>query len=564
MADTIKVSVLMPSLNVGKYITECMESVIRQSLREIEILCIDAGSADGTLEILRAYEAKDPRVKLILSEKKSYGHQMNLGLAAARGEYIGVVETDDWAEPEMFAELLDAAQRHDADIVRANYYEYYAENGIRNVAVENAKGCRYNEVFTPRSEPEMIFKAPALWSGIYRRSMLAAHDIRFSETPGASFQDTAFFLKLCSVADRALLLDRYYLHYRRDNENSSVNSRGKMLCVCDEMREYEAFLAKCALSDAEKEQLGAVLMKRVLLTYKWNYSRLPAEDQWTFLQVMHEELLERKAHGQLTESLYTQPQRKDLMEVLYAPERFFQRTCKKYAAHPALDRLFPGELLRECSLAQPQLSLILPARNAAAAMSAALESALLQTLNSLEILCLDEAPKDAASLPAPDDPRLTLVRIMDQGKASARNIALRLARGKYLLFLDDADALRADACAYLLEQAEEKDLDILCFNGSCGQPAKEKDGHDAAELSSAVVPGDAYLCLAGANGNPCADVTAMLLRRELLHSCRAAFTDGLLLSERAFCFRCLMNAKRVWHSPEALYLQKAPDEAPAA
>ena len=100
-----EISVIMPSLNVAPYIRECMDSVLCQSLKNIEILCIDAGSTDGTWEILEEYARKDVRVQLIRSDKKSYGYQMNLGLKAANGEYIGIVETDDYILPETFEEL---------------------------------------------------------------------------------------------------------------------------------------------------------------------------------------------------------------------------------------------------------------------------------------------------------------------------------------------------------------------------------------------------------------------------------------------------------------------------
>ena len=91
-----KVSIIMPSLNVASYIEECMESVIHQSLQDIEILCVDAGSTDGTLEILNEYAKKDGRIRVIKSDRKSYGCQMNLGMKKASGKYIGIVETDDY------------------------------------------------------------------------------------------------------------------------------------------------------------------------------------------------------------------------------------------------------------------------------------------------------------------------------------------------------------------------------------------------------------------------------------------------------------------------------------
>ena len=83
-----KVSIIMPSLNVAPYITECMESVIHQTLQDLEILCVDAGSTDGTWEILEEYSKRDGRIRLIRSPQKSYGYQMNLGIREAVGRKI--------------------------------------------------------------------------------------------------------------------------------------------------------------------------------------------------------------------------------------------------------------------------------------------------------------------------------------------------------------------------------------------------------------------------------------------------------------------------------------------
>ena len=89
-----KVSVILPSLNVADYMEECLESVINQSLRELEIICVDAGSTDGTKEILDDYAGKDSRITVLQSDIKSYGKQVNIGLDYASGEYIGILETD--------------------------------------------------------------------------------------------------------------------------------------------------------------------------------------------------------------------------------------------------------------------------------------------------------------------------------------------------------------------------------------------------------------------------------------------------------------------------------------
>lgn len=107
----------MPSFNVAEYIEECMESVIRQTFVDIEIINVDAGSTDGTLEILRKYAEKDTRIRMICSDKKSYGHQVNIGVELAKGKYIGIVDTDDKIANNMY-EILYKEMEEDVDYVK--------------------------------------------------------------------------------------------------------------------------------------------------------------------------------------------------------------------------------------------------------------------------------------------------------------------------------------------------------------------------------------------------------------------------------------------------------------
>ena len=95
------------------YIRECIQSVGKQTLREIEILVVDAGSTDGTREILEEFACNDARIRIISSDKKSYGYQVNIGISLARGEYIGIVDTDDFIVPEMYEKLYDRAKKYD-------------------------------------------------------------------------------------------------------------------------------------------------------------------------------------------------------------------------------------------------------------------------------------------------------------------------------------------------------------------------------------------------------------------------------------------------------------------
>ena len=130
-----KVSVIMPSLNVADYIEEAVQSVINQTLKDIEIICIDAGSNDGTWEILTRLAAADGRIILRHSDRKSYGFQVNLGIAMASGEYIAVVETDDYVDSKMYERLYQEAVAHDCDYVKSDYFAYWTQADRKRVFV---------------------------------------------------------------------------------------------------------------------------------------------------------------------------------------------------------------------------------------------------------------------------------------------------------------------------------------------------------------------------------------------------------------------------------------------
>ncbi len=217
-----KVSIIMPSLNVASYIRECMESVVNQTLWDIEILCIDAGSTDGTNEILTEYRVKDSRIRLIPSDKKSYGYQINLGIAMARGEYVGIVETDDSIEPDMYEALYHAATEHDLDYAKAGFYTMVTPGGERYL-LENFLGGPLDQVissdyFLKGEQSPDIF----IWNGIYRLSFLKKNHIQLNESPGAAFQDCGFRYWADMHLGRGMFLNRFLYRYRRDNAASST------------------------------------------------------------------------------------------------------------------------------------------------------------------------------------------------------------------------------------------------------------------------------------------------------------------------------------------------------
>ena len=102
-----KVSIIIPVYNVESYIRTCIDSVLAQSLKDLEIICVDDGSTDSSPVILDNYASKDSRVKVVHKPNRGYGHSMNVGYEAATGEYIGIVESDDYILPDIYGTLYD-------------------------------------------------------------------------------------------------------------------------------------------------------------------------------------------------------------------------------------------------------------------------------------------------------------------------------------------------------------------------------------------------------------------------------------------------------------------------
>jgi glycosyltransferase involved in cell wall biosynthesis len=266
------VSILVPICNVEKFLDKCLSSLSNQTLKNIEIICINDGSKDRSLDIIKKYADKDKRFKIIDKSNSGYGDSMNKGLELASGQYIGIVESDDFASPDMFESLYKIALNKDADIVRSNFFFYWTDRP--EIKFQQKEFTHYNEVTNCLAHPEILKFPPAIWSSIYKREFLVKNKISFLPTPGASYQDTSFFIKAFVAADKIYFLEEGYLHYRQDNSNSSVKQCGleKVMLVHREFEEADNFLANVPENKRTSIKYEYALKK--INTYFWNLYRV--------------------------------------------------------------------------------------------------------------------------------------------------------------------------------------------------------------------------------------------------------------------------------------------------
>ena len=324
-----RVSIIMPSLNVRPYIEQCMNSVLGQTLKDIEVICVDAGSDDGTRQILGEYEARDKRVKVLDSDRKSYGYQVNLGFDHASGEYLGIVETDDFIDADMYEKLYTAAVKDDLDVCKAGFYFYWSGPPEREEPSPIASEVTAARVFCPvmdfKSELERVdfFNIkPSIWSAVYKRSFINGSNIRLNETPGASFQDTAFNFKVWALAKRVRLLTDCVLHYRQDNEQSSVNNPGKAYCICDEYAVIDEFLDK---NPALKGKLEGVKVRLKYDAYLWNLRRLDDSLKPDFLKRAQQEFSHELDMGYADRGCFITYKWKVFLLIIQDPDKFLEK-----------------------------------------------------------------------------------------------------------------------------------------------------------------------------------------------------------------------------------------------
>lgn len=276
--NNIKISVLVPICNVEKYLDKCLSSITSQSLKELEIICINDGSKDSSLKIIKKHASVDDRIVVIDKLNSGYGDSMNKGLGVAKGEYIGIVESDDFVDRMMFEDLYMLAKQYDADLVKSNFNMYW-DSPTRKVYFNNLS---IDNIIDDKevARDHIFWGMPAIWSAIYKKSWLLDKKIKFLSTPGASYQDTSFNFKTAVSAKNIVITSKAYLNYRQDNANSSVKnaSMEKVYLLHKEWEEVEKYLKANHYMSTFSKYYNTLKFNG----YAWNYMRISNIDRKSY------------------------------------------------------------------------------------------------------------------------------------------------------------------------------------------------------------------------------------------------------------------------------------------
>lgn len=208
-----KISIIIPVYNVEQYIAKCLNSLCKQTLQDIEIICINDGSTDNSLKILQEFASNDSRIILLNQSNKGQSAARNLGISQAHGEYLGFVDSDDWVDLDYFEKLYYTAKKYDCDIACAGFKR------CGRFLKSKRKSFKKVQVYTEIKDIVKLDNLPEhnyIWNKIYKRS---EWDFTFQE--GRYFEDMALLIKILYKMKSFVTVPETYYNYRK-NPTSTV------------------------------------------------------------------------------------------------------------------------------------------------------------------------------------------------------------------------------------------------------------------------------------------------------------------------------------------------------
>jgi glycosyltransferase involved in cell wall biosynthesis len=216
------VSIIVPVYNVEKYLAQCLDSLIMQTLKNIEIILIDDGSTDNSGLICDEYAAKDKRFLVIHQKNKGVSAARNSGIQVASSKWITFIDSDDWIEPDMLEKAIDLAEKYNVDILQWNHYNNWPQKEKKQKPIQPetiiCDGKEINRfqlaLLNPNGDSDVSGAAiRGVWAKLYKSSLIKTNDLVFSEGNNQC-EDLVFNLTAFEHAKRIMLVNQYWYHYR--------------------------------------------------------------------------------------------------------------------------------------------------------------------------------------------------------------------------------------------------------------------------------------------------------------------------------------------------------------
>jgi len=555
-----KVSIIIPVYNAEKYLGKCLESLLSQTLQEMEIICVDDGSSDGSPEILKRFQERDGRVRILTQENQYAGAARNNGMKEAQGEYLLFLDADDFFENTLLEKVYNQGKKMEADIVLFGAKQYNDKTGIVSPASWYFKrdALPRENPFSGKTENTDVFAlvTPAPWTKLFRRE--------FVEKQGLSFQglqnsnDVYFVLTALALAEKITYVDEELVFYRVGMKGSLQGSKSLHPdCFIEAYAGVYHELRRRGIYERYEEGFMNILLSGCA-------HNLRTVTDWG----LRRRICERMAEPEFAE-----------MGLMERREEYFRRKEDFVFVNGILNafeweaqhqkRLLPTEpvIIRkaENDIGIPRVSVIIPVYNVEKYLRECLDSIVNQTLREIEIICVDDGSTDGSPEILREygekDCRITIISQENRGISSARNHGADIASGEYFYFMDGDDILERDALSRLYQLSEEKSLDVLYFDGESFFETEELKEIKKNYITYYARKGDYSRVMTGPQmlhemiamdeyrSSLCLQfISSVHYRQENLR-----FEEGIIGEDNIFTFQCIMPAHRVYHMKEAFF-----------
>ncbi|MDR3051366.1 MAG: glycosyltransferase [Oscillospiraceae bacterium] len=489
----VKVSVIVPVYNAEQYLHDCMDSILTQTLQNIEVICVDDGSTDHSKKILEDYASRDDRVRILHLKHIFAGEARNRGIEVARGDYLCFVDADDFIDPNALMIAYTTARQNDSDLVLFVEDKFYTQTHSFTAASGSLRLDMLppDPVFSSKTWSDKIFNitAPNIHNKFCSRALVQKYHIRFA--PFRHSEDILFAFLVLALADRVSITDREkpFYHYRSDvPANLEHNRQGSSGLFIDTLKITKDSL----VSHGVYKRLEKSFMNAAIILCAYNLNGCKAQmDQDTILSRFNDGFLKGYgAAGFPGAWLLSDAERNAYAQIV-------TQSRKPWLSSIPLRNSAPQDEAEQCVNAlqkEPAISVVLPVYNVARFLPECIDSLQRQDFADFEMIFVDDASTDYSTeiiaRYAEQDARIRLLRQEHQSAGAARNNGMQYARGKYLLFLDPDDFYEPAMLGLAFQQAEARRSDICMFRFAVYDNEKKKAAEQRWAVKTEDLPGN--------------------------------------------------------------------------
>ena len=565
----MKASIIIPFYNDKLYVQECLESVLGQSYRDIEVICVDDGSFDGSSEIVQGVAQCDDRVRVFRQKNKGLSAARNLGLAEARGEYVLFVDSDDLLSQDAVERLVCYAEKNDLDHIISGV-EVFKDAESLSVSDSLLRAekeyfrikndsicwsiCSGTELFVRLMENDSFYVSAN--TRFLRRRLLEKGGIRFIE--GIIHEDAIFTPEVMLSSERTVVIpDKFYKRRLRD---------GSIMTSIDQNVRHVTGLLVAAMKMTEVFAVDANLQK-ALEKYKTYLYR----KAYIYLNQCDDRSLAKDSILNAILSILGEKQASLVKDIVYPLMSLcleYDARARKYRDKRLSSRLKrlvnfkPRKKIRATdeSVTEIKVSVIVPVYNAERHLRQALDSLCAQTLKDAEFICVDDGSSDGSGAIleeyAKRDLRFRVFHRINRGLAETRNFGVSQSRGEYLTFMDADDYVESVWLEEIYKISRENKLDI-CISDF--QMFSEKTGetlphwwtleNQAKNLVFHKVISPRRLKKWAVAGN----VWSCMFNRQFIVRNEFRFLNLKPGDDLSFSYSALIKAKRIYFHPVVYY-----------